>query len=92
MKRVLTNRAWDKKTNCFPLWITESQNDRYEMELRNYTKQIRKGVSKKTHPEAWAMHIKVFIQKETIDKLQNHPDRFYVFSWIVFKMRGTEVC
>jgi len=41
------------------------------MELRNYTKQIRKGVSKKTHPEAWAMHIKVFIQKETMDKLEN---------------------
>ena len=81
MKRVLTNRAWDKKTNCFPLWITESQNDRYEMELRNYTKQIRKGVSKKTHPEAWAMHIKVFIQKETIDKLENQNNH-----WVNFKV------
>ena len=81
MKRVLTNRSWDKKTNCFPLWITESQNDRYEMELRNYTKHIRKGVSKKTHPEAWAMHIKVFIQKETMDKLENQNNH-----WVNFKV------
>ena len=42
---------------------------------------INTQVSKKTHPEAWAMHIKVFIQKETMDKLENQNNH-----WVNFKV------